>query len=676
MPDRPPPRDPSDRPPDPQRPDRPPDNEPPPVLTYDDVREIEESIAPPARSSRRLWVAGVLLVLLAAGGYATYVLTRPAPSEGSLELMPLTPSGPDQPASLSGSRLLALTPTDTAVTPGADVEIAVRARESGDRPASDVLVRFEIEIGSATREQEAWTDAAGVARATIAMPGRPAQAVVRVSSASLDAPGPTFRISARTGAPSLMDVTAGDAQQADAGALLPERLEVEVLDETGVPVPGVELFFEVATGGGQAAPSRTRTDTLGRASAIWRLGPAGGPQSLVVSSDEFPGSATFSATARATAEATPTAAAPIAGETPDAAAGASAGPVTVQARTRSIGGSTVCAIRSGDVLCRGANDRGQRLEGGLPGSRAVATGLFHACALDASGEASCWGANDSGQLGEGSTTDRAAPVAVATERRFSALAAGVAHSCGLSSGGRAVCWGANLGGQLGDGSRNDRAIPGLVAAETSFTRIVSGWNHTCAVTAGSTLSCWGLNREGAVGDGSRLDRLVPTRVLDAVTDVAAGSGHTCAVRQGQVRCWGANGAGQVGDGTAETRPSPTPVPDLPGPATAVATGAAHSCALVEDGTAHCWGQNLYGQLGNGSTAPSRTPRAVAGDHRFARIHAGGGVTCGITEDGAEYCWGLNQSGEIGDGTRTNRPVPTRVTRATPDGADTPRERRE
>lgn len=659
-----------DHPPEPPRPpDRPLDNEPPPLLTYDESSPEKEASSsgegPGLPTGRRRWALGLILLALAAGGgYVALQVTRAAPSDASLELTPLPTMGPTEPLTSSTSALVPLTPTDTVVLPGTEVELAVRAREGGS-PAADMLLRFEVEIGSTSREEEVWTDASGIGRVTVQMPPRPASALVRVSSGSLEAAGPTFRIASRTGSPATLDATAGDEQEADAGTLLPERLEVEVRDASGVPVPGVELFFEVATGDGLTAPSRARTDTLGRASAIWRLGSAPGPQTLVVSADRLAQSVIFNATARpsdavASGGGTPGDAPGTGAATPGGSGGTPSGSVSVVPRSRSIGGASVCAIRGGSVTCRGANDRGQRLVGGISGARAVAAGLFHGCALDAVGLAQCWGANESGQLGDGSTTDRAAPVPVATDQRFSSIAAGLAHTCAVAAGGQAVCWGANLGGQLGDGTRNDRALPDVVAESPDLSRVVAGWNHTCGISAGGVAYCWGLNREGTVGDGTRLDRLAPTRVLDSVTDLAAGSAHTCAVRQGEALCWGGNGAGQLGDGTTQARPSPAPVGDLPGAVTAVAAGAAHTCALLDDGTVHCWGQNLYGQLGNGSTAPSTAPRAVAGDLRFVRIHAGGGVTCGITGDGGEYCWGLNQSGELGDGTRTNRAVPTRV----------------
>jgi len=92
----------------------------------------------------------------------------------------------------------------------------------------------------------------------------------------------------------------------------------------------------------------------------------------------------------------------------------------------------------------------------------------------------------------------------------------------------------------------------------------------------------------------------------------------------------------------------------------LAAGAVHTCAVLTDRTAYCWGQNLHGQLGDGTTQNRSSPAAVSGGVEFVALFAGGGLTCGFGRDGSEYCWGLNQSGQLGDGSRTNRASPVLV----------------
>jgi alpha-tubulin suppressor-like RCC1 family protein len=191
--------------------------------------------------------------------------------------------------------------------------------------------------------------------------------------------------------------------------------------------------------------------------------------------------------------------------------------------------------------------------------------------------------------------------------------------------------------------------------------LVAGWNHTCGLTANGNAFCWGLNGDGQLGDGSRLDRLVPTLVRGAIESLTAGSAHTCGISEGQVLCWGDNRFGQLGDGTAEGKPQPTTVVGLPSTPTQVTAGAVHTCAVLSGGAAYCWGQNLQGQLGDGSNTNRSTAVAVAGGHRFRVLYAGGALTCGITTGGTQLCWGLNQSGQLGDGTRQGRSTPTGIT---------------
>jgi alpha-tubulin suppressor-like RCC1 family protein len=225
-----------------------------------------------------------------------------------------------------------------------------------------------------------------------------------------------------------------------------------------------------------------------------------------------------------------------------------------------------------------------------------------------------------------------------------------------------LCWGSNLSGQLGDGTRTDSRFPRAVGNGLTFTTLVAGWSHTCGLTPNGIAFCWGLNSDGQLGDGSRLDRLLPEMVRGDLQSLAAGSAHTCGLGNGQVFCWGDNRFGQVGDGSMESRLQPTAVAGLPGRATQVVSGAVHSCALTSDGAAYCWGQNLHGQLGDGSNQNRSSATAVAGTVRFRSLYAGGALTCGVATTGGEYCWGLNQAGQLGDGTRQNRSTPTAVQR--------------
>ena len=89
------------------------------------------------------------------------------------------------------------------------------------------------------------------------------------------------------------------------------------------------------------------------------------------------------------------------------------------------------------------------------------------------------------------------------------------------------------------------------------------------------------------------------------------------------------------------------------PAIAVSGGGFHTCALLADGTVHCWGRNDYGQLGNGTSVSSPTALAVPGIATAIAVSAGGYHTCALLADGRILCWGADDFGQLGNGTRTH-----------------------
>jgi alpha-tubulin suppressor-like RCC1 family protein len=289
---------------------------------------------------------------------------------------------------------------------------------------------------------------------------------------------------------------------------------------------------------------------------------------------------------------------------------------------------------------------------------AVAAGRYHSCALTTAGAVWCWGENDYGQLGNATTTSSNVPVPVSgLTSGVTAIATGNYHTCAITSTGSARCWGYNPHGQIGNGNTGTNATsPAQVSGLTSgVTAITAGADHTCAITSTGSARCWGVGVDGQLGNGTSTSSNVPVQVsglTSGVTDIAAGTTPTCAVTStGSARCWGFNNFGQLGDGTTTLSNVPVQVSGLTSGVTDIVAGAFHACALTSTGSVRCWGYNDDGHLGNGGVTASKVPVQVSGlTSGVTAIAAGANHSCALTTTGDARCWGNNVDGQLGNGT--------------------------
>jgi alpha-tubulin suppressor-like RCC1 family protein len=319
------------------------------------------------------------------------------------------------------------------------------------------------------------------------------------------------------------------------------------------------------------------------------------------------------------------------------------------------------------------------MQAALTGAPSVLdVGRQHGCAL-VSGSVQCWGDGSVGRLGTGSTDNQLRPARVQGAAAFTTLSVGLEHSCAIAADGTAFCWGANYNAALGEGTTTARSEPTRVQTDVRFSGIAAGENHTCAVTAAGEAYCWGIGINGATATaaGTALPRAVSTPLRFA--SIVAGANHTCALTQdGTAYCWGYDVNGQLGTsantetcGTVRDASygscSRTPIAVAGGLRFArLSAGTTTTCGITTAGDAYCWGAiprfdpANSGELGNGATAGSQTPVGVSGGHRFAEISTWGAATCGVTTTRELLCWGSNANNAIALGTTASTSVPARV----------------
>lgn len=289
------------------------------------------------------------------------------------------------------------------------------------------------------------------------------------------------------------------------------------------------------------------------------------------------------------------------------------------------GGEHTCALDfDGDVYCWGLSVDGQTgygttsplgddedpLSAGavelLSTATQVVTGRDHSCALLDDGTVQCWGRGEHSPTGYGHTES------------------------------------------IGDDELPIDA--GVVDIGGSVQQLAAGWYHTCALLDDASVRCWGYGNLGALGYANRESIGDDELPLDAgsvdvggpVRQLVAGTYHTCALLEnGNVRCWGYGGDGQLGYGNTNTigdneHPFEAGDIDVGGHVTQITAGSFHTCALLDGGTVRCWGSREHGQLcyqGTENVGDDERPAAMGDCPILAAVCPAGfrlsedGVTC-------------------------------------------------
>ncbi|MBM3720683.1 MAG: hypothetical protein FJW47_02135 [Actinobacteria bacterium] len=367
----------------------------------------------------------------------------------------------------------------------------------------------------------------------------------------------------------------------------------------------------------------------------------------------------------------------------------------------------------------------------------------HACILSL-GQMYCWGLNDSGQLGQGDTVTQSIPVrvkddgllknqevvnislirgrtyftyktlttataserkkfddaealalseAIAAAKRELDLATTQAKSDALAAEKERDKYGSldisaakktrNVSfAMLGvtnakvDGALSPYSLdPSPLFGGRTPTLVETGGTFACAI-AGGLLYCWGDNEYGQLGDGTNNSSAVPVRVRfpeklnnARLSNLSLGQSSACVLADTNLMCWGNNRFGQLGNGTETNSSMPIAV-DTSGvlknlTVTDISVGINHVCAIANS-RAFCWGNNQTSNLGvlQAKLANSSTPVAVETDgvlkgKTLVGIAVGANHSCGFSNTEV-FCWGSNYSYELGNGDLSKNAYPIAV----------------
>lgn len=233
-----------------------------------------------------------------------------------------------------------------------------------------------------------------------------------------------------------------------------------------------------------------------------------------------------------------------------------------------------------------------------------------------------------------------------------ALAAPGAASAATGTGHALYGLGSNTFGELGDGTTTSSTSPVFAGLPGTVRQVAAGYETSAALLANGTVWTWGNGYYAGLGYADNGTVAAPRQVLglSGITEIAmSGEGNGYAVAaNGSVWAWGDNSYGQLGNGTTTESWTPVQVPGLTGIVN-VAAGPYYALALRQDGTVWAWGDNNGGNLGDGTTVSRLSPEAVPGLASIASVVASN-TSFAVTSSGNVFSWGSNTFGNLGTGT--------------------------
>jgi alpha-tubulin suppressor-like RCC1 family protein len=288
----------------------------------------------------------------------------------------------------------------------------------------------------------------------------------------------------------------------------------------------------------------------------------------------------------------------------------------------------------------------------------IASGYSHSMAITEDHELFGWGNNEKGQLGDGTTAPKQAPIQIEQTIQWAQVAVGAEHTVALDIDRNLYTWGSNIFGQLGDESIDEvRNRPGPIQFKDDITPatevwadIAAGGFFTLAINGEGLNTLWGwgnnLYYELGVSNGNFCDE------LDQEDD-----GHcrriNLALKDNQhLYAWGDNSNGQLGiDLEGESYTTEPALADAFGPMKRISAGSGTSFGVLNDGTLMAWGNNEFGQLGDGTTETRLTPIVIPHPRglEWLKVSAGNCHVVAIDQNHHLWSWGCNFGGQLGNG---------------------------
>lgn len=261
-----------------------------------------------------------------------------------------------------------------------------------------------------------------------------------------------------------------------------------------------------------------------------------------------------------------------------------------------------------------------------------------ACAITKDRDVWCWGGV---QMIPNNNDSKTEPRAIPELKGIVSLALGGGNGYAVKPDGKVWGWGSSAFNTMNDGNKGSgpdkplHEIPGV----TNAKHVTAGLNHACVALGDGTVSCWGYS-------GKQQSATAIAGVAGATAlYTEAGRDTTCAATKDAMLCWGDS-------------QEPKPMKALAGAKKVI--GRNHMCAIADDGSVWCWGDNTFGQLGDDGKTRYEPTKVKTLAKRAVDLAVGHVFTCAALEDGSAACWGYNQRGQLGDGTLTDRTSPTAV----------------